>query len=132
MVDIQKRERTGARMSLTLFEWDRYVGKNMTPVDAVQNARAAGQTFSEYAEEYAGNQPSEEITNEELANGMVTNMNQAARNLATFRITGSPVLNQHSAAIFRTTPDDPDSYYYWVQTASEDEIVAKVNVEAAE
>ena len=119
-------------MSLTLFEWDRYVGKHMTPVDAVQNARAAGQTFSEYTEEYARNQPSEEITNEELANGMISDMNQAARNLATFRITGSPVLNQHSADIFRTTPDDPDTYYYWVQTASEAEIVAKVTVPETE
>jgi hypothetical protein len=116
-------------MSLTLFEWDRYVGKHMTPVDAVQNARAAGQTFAEYAGEYASNQPAEEITGEELANGMISDMNQAARNLAQFRITGSPALNQHSAAIFRTTPDDPDTYYYWVQTASEDEIVAKVTAE---
>ena len=116
-------------MSLTLFEWDRYVGRHMTPVDAVQNARAAGQSFSAYAEAYAAEHPPEEITAEELAMGMVSDMNQAAHNLATFRVTGNPTLARYSDKLFNTQPDDPDTYYYWVQTASEQEIIDKVAIE---
>lgn len=115
-------------MSLVLFEWDRYVGRHMTPVDAVQNARDAGQSFNEYAEAYAAGNPSEEITTDELVAGMVNDMNRAAHNLANFRVTGSPTLNRYSGEIFLNPPDDPDSYYYWVQTASEQEIIDRVAV----
>lgn len=113
-------------MSLTLFEWDRYVGTHMTPVDAVHSARAAGKTFNEYASEYAAANPSEEITVEELTNGMVSDMVRAAHNLATFRVTGSPTLSPYSAALFMEEPDDPENYYAWIETVDESEIVEKV------
>ena len=114
-------------MSVTVFEWDRHVGTHMTPVDAVQNARAAGQSFEEYAAGYAGSNPSDQITNDELADGMVADMVRAAHNLANFRVTGSPALSQHSGAIFANEPDDPNAYYSWVETADEAEILASVN-----
>lgn len=116
-------------MSVTVFEWDRHVGTHMTPVDAVQNARAAGQSFEEYAADYAGNNPSQDISNDAVASGMVADMVRAAHNLANFRVTGSPALSQHSGAIFAGEPDNPDTYYNWVETADESEILAKVDTQ---
>lgn len=118
-------------MSSTFFEWDRYVGTDMTPVDAVNNARAAGQTFSEYASDYAASNPAEEITVEELANGMVGDMQQAAHNLAHHRVVGNPDLSPHEAAIFADEPPDADSYYHWVQTAAESEILEQLTTREA-
>lgn len=119
-------------MSLTLFEWDRYVGKHMTPVDAVHNAREANQSSQEYAEAYASEHPPEEITSEELVNGMVAAMYQAARNLATFRITGSPVLGPYSKTIFAESPENPDAYYLWVATADQQEIIDTITASQAD
>lgn len=116
-------------MSMTLFEWDRYVGTHMTPVDAVHNAREANQSSKEYAEAYAAEHPPKEITNDELVNGMVAAMYQAAHNLATFRITGSPVLGPYSKLIFAKTPENPDAYYLWVATANQQEIIDTITAD---
>ena len=109
------------------FEWDRYVGTDITPVDAVQQAREAGQSFTEYAQAFADRNPQDDISSEDLVSGMVGSMNQAAHNLANFRVTGSRDLSYQSGAIFAHEPDDPDSYYHWVETASEEEILERVN-----
>jgi hypothetical protein len=119
-------------MSLTLFEWDRYVGTHITPVDAVHNAREANQSSREYAGAYAAEHPPEEITTEELVNGMVNSMVQGAHNLATFRITGSPVLGPYSQEIFAETPENPDAYYLWVATADQQEIVDTITANRVE
>jgi hypothetical protein len=123
---IHHEERMVSSMSLSQFEWDRYVGTHMTPVDAVHTARSAGQTFEEYATGYAQSAPPSEITTDELVAGMVADMNQAAYNLASFRVTGNTTLSPHAEAIFAANPDDPGSYYAWVETADEHEILAKV------
>ena len=125
-------ERIGVGMSAPLFEWDRFVGKHMTPVDAVQNARAAGQSIEEYAHSYAGEHPSEDIDSDDLANGMVGDMLQAAHNLATFRVTGSPALGPHSDTIFDEEPVDPEAYYAWIETADENEILEQVTTKESE
>lgn len=119
-------------MSISLFEWDRYVGTGMTPVDAMQNARAAGQTIEEYAQAYAAEHASEEISADELANGMAGNMLQAARNLAHFRVVGNPDLSPHEAAIFRNEPADLENYYLWIETAGESEIVERITSKETE
>ena len=111
------------------FEWDRFVGTQMTPVDAVQNAREENKTFTQYAEEFARNNPSEDIETQDLVDGMVSDMIQAAHNLATFRVTGSPVLGPYSTSIFAKTPHNPDEYYLWVATADAQEIIDKVTAD---
>lgn len=118
-------------MSSSFFEWDRYVGTHITPVDAVNNARAAGQTFDEYARDYAANQPSEEIPAEELANGMVADMQQAAHNLAHHRVVGNPDLGPHESTIFMDEPADPNTYYHWIETADESEILEQITTREA-
>ena len=119
-------------MAINLFDWDRYIGTHMTPVDAVNNARAAGQTFDEYASEYASNQPSEEMSVDELANGMAGAMRQAAHNLAHHRVVGNPNLSPHAARIFANEPaDDLENYYAWVQTAGEREILDQITTNEA-
>lgn len=111
------------------FEWDRFVGTHMTPVDAVQHARDENKTFTAYAEDFARNNPSEDIEPQDLVDGMVYDMIQAAHNLATFRVTGSPVLGPYSTSIFEKTPSNPDEYYLWVATADEQEIIDKVTAD---
>ena len=118
-------------MSSSFFEWERYVGTHMTPVDAVNNARAAGQTFEEYASDYAANHSVEEVTTDELANGMVADMLQAAHNLAHHRVVGNPDLSPHEATIFRDEPADADSYYGWIETAEESEILEQITTREA-
>jgi hypothetical protein len=108
------------------FEWDRYIGDHMTPVDAVQNARSAGQSFDTYAREYATAHPVEDVSTDDLANGMAGDMLQAAHNLANFRVTGSPALSPHSATLLGDTPDDPETYYAWIETADESEILERI------
>ena len=119
-------------MSSSFFEWDRYVGTHMTPVDAVNNAREAGQTFDEYARKYAANQPSEEISVDELANGMVGDMRQAAHNLAHHRVVGNPDLSPHESTIFENEPADMENYYAWIQTADESDILERVTTKETE
>ncbi|CAN5780916.1 hypothetical protein BH20CHL1_BH20CHL1_08840 [soil metagenome] len=119
-------------MSSTFFEWNRYVGAHMTPVDAVNNARSAGQTFEEYAGGYAVNQPSEEITVDELAGGMVGDMRQAAHNLAHVRVVGNPDLSTHESTIFGDIPADAENYYAWLETADEREILEQVTTRETE
>jgi FMN-dependent NADH-azoreductase len=119
-------------MSSSFFEWDRYVGTHMTPVDAVKNARAAGQTFDEYAQEYAANQPADEVSNDELANGMVGDMQQAAHNLAHHRVVGNPDLSPHESTLFADIPADADNYYAWLETADESEILEQVTTRESE
>lgn len=109
------------------FEWDRYVGTDITPVDAVQQARDAGQSFTEYAQAFADQNPQEDISSEDLVSGMVGSMNQAAHNLANFRVTGNEHLAHHSDTIFAHNPDDPNTFYGWVETAPEEEILERVN-----
>lgn len=118
-------------MSSTFFEWDRYVGTHMTPVDAVNNARAAGQTFDEYAREYADTQPAEGVSADEMANGMVGDMQQAAHNLAHHRVIGNPDLSPHEATIFGNVPADLENYYAWVETADESDILEQVTTNEA-
>ena len=119
-------------MSSSFFEWNRYVGAHMTPVDAVNNARAASQTFDEYARECAASQPAEEISADELANGMVGDMQQAAHNLAHVRVIGNPDLNPHEQTIFGDVPADLENYYAWVETADENEILEQVTSKETE
>lgn len=122
----QHNERMVAQMSAPLFEWDRFVGRHMTPVDAVHRAREAGQTFEAFARSYAAEHPVEDLSTDELADGMLGDMHRAAHNLATFRVTGSPTLAPYSEVLFAEEPEDPDDYYGWIETADENEIVAQV------
>lgn len=119
-------------MSGAQFDWDHHVGTQVTPVDAVHAANTARQTFGEYAAWYTAEHLSDDITADEMANGMVGAMLQAAHNLASFRVRGSPQLGPHASTIFAREPVDPQGYYAWIETGDENEILEMVTTRQSE
>ena len=59
------------------FDWMRDCGGDVTPTEAAQQARDAGQSYQQYAEEYVANWPFDEEPPADLVEGMVAEMEAA-------------------------------------------------------
>lgn len=60
------------------FDWETDCGTQVSPRDAVDAARTAGQTFKQYAQQYKQQWPFSEKPPRDLVNGMVADMEFAA------------------------------------------------------